>query len=238
MRLTEILKQDQDLNNFIAKTKQIREEPVKGKEIYSAHLRMRSIMIELTNEFDISFNKTISQIASRCDKIRKFPTAEFKKIVSATYDSTYVGGNDFYYHLYDRAWDHTPVFLNNPKSWDRDMVKKLFCRVVYGNKYMYENNRDDNFNRITKAMKSIDNGGLLKLINTYKYNGWNLAVDVMKTETYFMNLVWTRLKNMGIKFSSIHDSIKVPLQHVTQVDEVINDIANILGFSYYAKYEY
>lgn len=193
----------------------------------------------LINKYKLTSYQYPTDITGRCYRYWKSNTTEFGKLVTATYDKNYWLNNDFYFNLCDRGWEHNvPIFLNNGNNWDRNKIKKLFCRVVYGNKYMYENNKDDDFNRITKALGSIDNGELLKLINTYKYNGWNLAVDVMRTETYFMNLVWKRLKNLGIVYSSIHDSIKTAYTNHKVVDNTIINIAQILGFGYNTKYEF
>lgn len=47
MRLTEILKQDQDLNNFIAKTKQVKNSLITGANAGAFSLLLKQIVSEL-----------------------------------------------------------------------------------------------------------------------------------------------------------------------------------------------
>ena len=178
-------------------------------------------------------------ISKRVSKFWKSNCSELTSAIKYEFNTAYESENDFYYLLWAKAWDHgnSPIIINNGK-FGRDHIKKLFCRVVYGNKYLHKFNKNVEYDNITRAFKSFDNGTLLRLINHYKYNNWNLAVDVMKLETFFMDKVWRRLQNLGIKFSSIHDSIKVPVNNTSATDHIISDIASILGFGYHTKLEY
>ena len=201
-------------------------------------IRQQHIINQLQNYLHIDNSCELdTEINSRISKFWKLDVSQLTKVITYSENWAAESENDFYYQLWCKLQDSNKILINNGK-WGRDHIKKMFCRVVYGNKYLYDNNKSKEFNDITTALKSFDNGNLLRLINTYKYNRWNLAIDVMKVESFFMNFVWTRLKNKSIVYSSIHDSIKSTLDNAIEIDHIINDIANILGFSYHTKFEY